>query len=75
MARFCKKTQLMQQFIKGPFLSLLFLYCINDLPDDVISNNAIYAVDTVMYSKCDQVTNFWQQLELGSDLESSLGTL
>ena len=26
MARFCKKTQLMQEFIKGQFLSLLFSY-------------------------------------------------
>ena len=25
-----------------------------------------------MYSKCDQATNLWQQLELVSDLESNL---
>ena len=34
-------------------LTLLPLY-INDLPDDVICNIAIYADDTTLYSKCDQ---------------------
>ena len=37
--------------ILGP---TLFLLCINDLPDDVICNIAIYADDTTLYSKCDQ---------------------
>ena len=32
--------------------TLLLLY-INDLPDDVICNFAIYADDTTLYSKCD----------------------
>ena len=27
---------------------------INDLPDDVVCNIAIYADDTTLYSKCDQ---------------------
>ena len=30
---------------------------INDLPDDVICNIAIYADDTAPYSKCDQVSD------------------
>ena len=47
-----------------PTLSLLY---INDLPDV-----AIYADDTTLYSKCDQASNLWQQLELASELESDL---
>ena len=34
--------------------STLFLLYINDLPDDVIYDIAIYADDTTLYSKCDQ---------------------
>ena len=36
--------------ILGPTLFLLY---INDLPDDLICNIAIYADDTPLYSKCD----------------------
>ena len=50
----------------------LFLLYINDLPDDVICNIAIYADDTALYSKCDQASDLWQQLELASELESDL---
>ena len=45
---------------------------INDLPYDVICNIAIYADDTTLYSKCDQASDLWQQLELASELESDL---
>ena len=45
---------------------------LNDLPDDVICNIAIYADDTTLYSKCDQASDLWQQLELASELESDL---
>ena len=38
----------------GPTLFLLY---INDLPDDVICNIAIYADDTTLYSKCDQASD------------------
>ena len=44
----------------------------NDLPDDVISNIAIYAYDTTLYSKCDQASDLWQQIELASELEPDL---
>ena len=54
------------------FSPTLFLLCINDLPDDVICNIAIYADDTTLYSKCDQASDLWQQLELASELESDL---
>ena len=49
-----------------------FLLYINDLPDDVICDIAIYADDTTFYSKCDQASDLWQQLELASELESDL---
>ena len=44
---------------------------INDLPD-VIYGIAIYADDTTLYSKCDQASDLWHQLELASKLESDL---
>ena len=51
---------------------ILFLLYINDLPDDVICNIAIYADDTTLCSKCDQASDLWQQLKLASELESDL---
>ena len=45
---------------------------INDLPDNVICDIAIYADDTILYSKCDQASDLWQQLELASELKSDL---
>ena len=50
----------------------LFPRWLYDLPDDVICNIAIYADDTTLYSKCDQISDLWQQLELASELESDL---
>ena len=58
-----------QGSILGPTLFLIYF---NDLPDDVICNIAIYAGDTILYSKCDQVSDLWQQLQLASELESYL---
>ena len=58
-----------QGSILGPTLFLLY---ISDLSDDVISDIAIYADDITLYSKCDEASDLWQQLELASELESDL---
>ena len=42
-----------QGSILGPTVALLY---INDLPDDVICNIAIYGDDTTLYYKCDQAS-------------------
>ena len=45
-------------FPQGSILDpkLLLLY-INDLPDDVVCNIAIYTDNTTLYSKCDQASD------------------
>ena len=55
--------------ILGPTPFLLYN---NDLPNDVICDIVINADDTTLYSKCDQASDLWQQLELASGLESDL---
>ena len=55
--------------ILGPTFFALY---INQFPDDVTSNIQIYPDDTTPYSKCDQASDQWQQLELASE-HSGLG--
>ena len=58
-----------QRFILGPIIFLLY---INDLPDYIICNIAIYADDSTLYSKCDRASDLWQQFELASELKSDI---
>ena len=44
---------------QGSLVPTLFLLYINDHPDYVICNIAIYANDTTLYSNCDQVSDLW----------------
>ena len=67
-----KNIQLMLEFLKAPFWLLHFLRYINDLPNDVICDIAIYADDTTLCSKCDQASVLSQQSELASELKSDL---
>ena len=62
-------TGVPRRSVLGP---TVFLVYINDLPDDVICNIAIYADDTTLYSQCNQASDLLQQLELASELESDL---
>ena len=52
---------------EGPTLLSL---CMKDLSDYVIYDIIIYNDDITLYSKCDQTSDFWLQLELISELES-----
>ena len=49
------------------FVPTLFLLYINDLTDYVM-----YTDETSLYSKFDQASDLWKQLELTSALESDL---
>ena len=51
----------LQGCILGPTLLLLYIHDLPDYPDDIN-----------LYSKCDQPSDLWQQLELASELESDL---
>ena len=67
-------TGVPQGSILGPTLFLLMTFptYINDLPDDAACNIAIYTDDATFYSKWNQASDLWQQLELASELESDL---
>ena len=58
---------------QGSILGLtLFLLCIDDLPDDIFCDIAIFADNTNLYSKCGNASDLWQELELAAELESDL---
>ena len=68
-----KNIQLMLEFIKAPFLFRRFFYYTLMAFLMMLSRNiAISADDNTLYSKCDQESDQWQQLELASELESDL---
>ena len=70
---FLQECPVNSRVLQGSILgSTLFLLYINELPDDVTCNVAIHADNTTLFSKCDQASDLWQQLELASDLESDL---
>ena len=59
--------------LQGPILGpTLFLLYINYLPDDITCNIGVYVNDTTLYSKCDQVSDLWQQVKFASELDSDL---
>ena len=47
--------------------SRIYSWSYNFLPNDVISNIAIYADDSALYSNCDQASDLWEQLNLASE--------
>ena len=57
---------------EGSIVPPLFLPYINDCPTEVICHIGIYAHDTTLYSKWDQASDLWQQLQLSSKRESDL---
>ena len=62
----------MESLHKAPFLAQHFsYYYINELLDDIICDIGIYPDDTNLCSKCDQVSDLWQFIEL-SEFESDL---
>ena len=69
LQKYSTNARVAQRSILGPNLFLLY---INDLVDNAICNIVINANDTSFYSKSDQVSDLWQQLELASGFESDL---
>ena len=66
-----KNNQLMLEFRKSPFLVLLFssYRLINFL---IMLSVVLLSMMNSLYSKCDQASGLWQQLELPSELEYAL---
>ena len=65
-----KIIQLKQELLKGLVLVLHFSYY--TLMTFLIMLSVILPSDTTLYSRCDQASDLWQQLELASELESDL---
>ena len=72
MVNLQKNIQLMLEFPKDPFLAIHFSYYALMTFLIVLSVIMLSVNDTTLYSKCDQSSDLWQQLELASELESDL---
>ena len=54
-------------FPQGSILrSTNFLLYINNLLDEVMCSISIYADDTILFSKSNQLSDFWRQLDLAA---------
>ena len=67
-----KNIQLMLEFVKALFLILHFSYYTLMTFLMMLSVILLSMLMILLYSKCDQVSDLWQQLELASELESDL---
>ena len=54
------------------YLALFCLFAVLDSFGWFLVIIAIYVDDTTSYSRCDQPSDLWQQLELASEIESNL---
>ena len=71
MGRLHKNIQLMLAFLKAPFLVLHFSYCA--LMSFLMLSVILLSMMMIqLYSKCDQASDMWQELELASEFESDL---
>ena len=67
-----KKIHLILEFLKAPFLVLHFSDRTLMIFLTMLSVILLSMLMILLYSKCDQASDMWQQLELASELESDL---
>ena len=62
----------MLEFLKAPFLVLHFSFYTLMTFLMILSVTLISMLMMLLYSKCDQASDLWQQFEFASELESDL---
>ena len=72
MGSLCKSIQLMLEFFKVSFLILHFSYYTLITFLMILSVILLLMLMILLYCKCDQASDLWQQLILASKLESDL---